>query len=326
MSKVPQEVLSSAAHAALRAPSVFNTQPWHWRVDGDVLRLSADRGRQLPVTDPMGRLLLLSCGAALHHARVAVAAEGWRSEVHRLPEGERADVLAELTLAEPAPPTSHDLALFTAISTRRTDRRPYGDQAVSEEALAALRVAAEAEGTYLHRIRLDQMPMLAIAVARASAQELADPRYRDELTRWANRPNWSGDGVPPETSVQRVPRRVPVREFVLRPNQGMAVSPGGDRGALYTVLFGDGDSAADWLRAGEALSAVLLAAVTWGLATAPISDVIEVASSRELVRRLLAGLGYPYLVVRIGHGGDLDDLARAPRRVAAEVIWTGSER
>jgi hypothetical protein len=35
------------AHA-LRAPSVHNTQPWRWRLGGDVIDLFADVGRQLP--------------------------------------------------------------------------------------------------------------------------------------------------------------------------------------------------------------------------------------------------------------------------------------
>jgi len=78
--------LEAAAEAALRAPSVFNTQPWRWRVTGDALELSADPDRRLAVTDPDGRLLLISCGTALHHARTALAAAGWSATVERLPD------------------------------------------------------------------------------------------------------------------------------------------------------------------------------------------------------------------------------------------------
>jgi len=59
---------------AARAPSVHNTQPWRWRVDAESLHLYADASRQLPNTDPDGRDLILSCGAALHHCVVALAA------------------------------------------------------------------------------------------------------------------------------------------------------------------------------------------------------------------------------------------------------------
>ena len=70
---------------ASRAPSVHNTQPWRWRVDGASLHLYSDAGRQLPNIDPDGRDLMLSCGAALHHCVVAFAAVGWLSKVTRLP-------------------------------------------------------------------------------------------------------------------------------------------------------------------------------------------------------------------------------------------------
>src|SRR4029079_14439215 len=96
---------------------------------------------------------------------------------------------------------------------------------VSEDMLTALESAAEAEGEWLHIVRLGQMPMLAIAVAQAGAAQMSEPDYRDELMRWTNRPQWSGDGVPPEATVQRAPRRVPVRELALVPNSGQRGHP-----------------------------------------------------------------------------------------------------
>jgi hypothetical protein len=71
MSESEHEALETAARDAMRAPSVFNTQPWAWRIDGTALELRADWSRQLNRVDPDGHFLLLSCGAALHHARAA---------------------------------------------------------------------------------------------------------------------------------------------------------------------------------------------------------------------------------------------------------------
>ena len=56
---------------ATRAPSVHNTQPWYWCADGDRVSLFADFSRQLPYADPDGRDRVVSCGAALHHLRIA---------------------------------------------------------------------------------------------------------------------------------------------------------------------------------------------------------------------------------------------------------------
>src|SRR5436305_2280585 len=75
------EGLRRAAIDAGSAPSVHNTQPWRWRTRSAALELWADRGRQLRVSDPDGRMLTLSCGAALHHAVVALAVQGLRGVV-----------------------------------------------------------------------------------------------------------------------------------------------------------------------------------------------------------------------------------------------------
>ena len=319
------EILTAAARDALRAPSPLNTQPWIWYVRDGVLELYADRDRQLRVADPDGRLMLFSCGAALHHARVSLAAAGHRVAVRHLVDSFEDNLLARVELGQPRPVDAHDRALRDAIQVRRTDRRPFGDHPVPDDVLAALVGAAESEGMRLHIVRLGQMPMLAIAVAQAATAEMSEPDYRSELMQWTNRPVWSGDGVPPEVTVRRVPRRVPVRELALEPNAGQPVEPGGDRGAAYVVLYGDGESPSDWFAAGEAASNVLLTATTFGLATEPMSDAIEVAHPRELITGLLPAGGHPYLVIRCGWSEHADALAPVARRDPHEAIITATE-
>jgi hypothetical protein len=315
--------LSAAARASMRAPSVFNTQPWHWRVVGDTMELRADRSRRLGTIDPDGRLLVLSCGAALHHARVVLAAAGLEAAVDRMPDEADPDLLARVSVVGTAAPQPQGRRLAAAIERRRTDRRTFGERTVPEDLLRGLRTAVEAEGAYLHVVRRDQMPMLATSTARAADAELDDPAYRAELHRWTNRPPGCGDGVPAATAVRRAPRRVPVRDYVPHGIAGLSAGDGFDAGAAYVILFGATDQPADLLRGGEALSVLLLTATSEGLATAPLSDTIEVEWPRRLMRDLLAGVGEPYLVVRLGYrdgGGEGDDLPSAPRRDPAEVI------
>jgi hypothetical protein len=320
MSETEHQALSAAAEAALVAPSIFNTQPWRWRLIDRTLELHADRDRQLNVIDPDGEFLTLSCGIALHHARVALLAAGWLAGVERLPDPRDHDLMARVRVIGPAAARPHDSALYQATVNRRTDRRPYGDELVTDAHIGNLVIAAKGEGVHLYPVRPDQMPMLAIAVASAQAVEMGDRAYRDEAMRWTNRPQWSRDGVPQATGVARVPRRIPVRNFVWAPNEGMPVEPGGDRGARFLIVHGPTDAPIDWLRAGEGTSAVLLTAVTLGLAVAPISDVIEIARTRELVAGLVDRGRRPYLVIRCGHSIATTSLEPTPRRDAGTVI------
>jgi nitroreductase len=312
--------LEAAARSSLRAPSVFNTQPWKWRITGNAMELSADPARRLAVTDAEGRLLLLSCGGALHHARVALAAAGWHADVARLPDDKGPDLLARIRVTGRAAPDPAAGELAAAISRRRTDRRAFGMRRVPEGTLTGLRRLVEAQGAYLHVVPDDRVAELAVSVDEAADAEYFDPAYRTELNRWTNRPAWSGDGVPPATAVQPALRRVPARNFLPDGSPGLLAGADHDEGATYVILFGTGDRPADLLRGGEAMSALLLRATAEGLSSAPISEAVEVAWPRRLLRRLLSDIGEPYLIVRLGYVDSDEVLPVSPRREVRETI------
>jgi nitroreductase len=319
-SKDSTAVLAAAAQASLLAPSVFNTQPWRWRIAGDTMELSADPARRLETTDPEGRLLLLSCGGALHHALTALAAAGWSAGTERIPDEGRPELLARVRLGQAVPPDPRAQALVDAMPRRRTDRRPFGDRTVPDAVLTELRLAVEGQGAYLHVVRPDQVPLLAISAARAADADLADPAYREELQQWTHRPEGSGDGVPPATAVEQALRRVPVRDFTPDGVPGLHAGDDVDRGAAYVVIFGMTDRPADLLRGGEAMSALLLGGTAEGLATAPFTEPVEAGWPRRLVQDLLSGIGEPYVVVRLGYVRSDEPLPAAPRREPADVI------
>src|SRR6266568_7572636 len=72
--------------AATAAPSLHNTQPWRFAVDGTRISLHADPNRQLRGVDPQGRQLLISCGAALFNLRLAAGYLGREPRVRLLPD------------------------------------------------------------------------------------------------------------------------------------------------------------------------------------------------------------------------------------------------
>jgi hypothetical protein len=289
--------VAEASIAALRAPSLLNSQPWRWRLAGHHGELWADRSRQLAGLDPAGNLLLLSCGAALHHATVALRAAGYAADVTRLPDPSRSDLVARIRQGERCEP---DDRLYRAIYRRRTDRRPFGDERPGPAALDELRAAAERHGVHLHVVRDDQLTAFAAAVAHAGAIEHADARFRDDVLTWTTRARPDRDGVSARSVVPPGPRTIAPRDLAVARPAALEPGAGTDRGTVYVVLAIDAEEPHDWVAAGEALSDVWLTLTAQGLAASPISEVIEVDAVHGALRRLLGGVGSPAIAMRIG--------------------------
>ncbi len=312
------QALADAAATAGYAPSIHNTQPWRWRLTGDTLDLFAERERMLAVTDPDARLATLSCGAALHHARVGLAAGGWHAIVTRMPNPDDPDHLARLRVdgrAEVAPEATRHAR---TILLRHTDRRPVTGTPVRPEVLAALAAEVAAQGSWLHSLRPDQVLDLATAASEAQRVESAESAWQAELEYWAGGSRAGGTGVPDAAIPHEPPRTtVPGRDFG-RPGE-LTVNAGHDQGAVFAILYGQDDQQLEWLRAGEALSAVWLAATEQGVSVLPLSATVEVAGTRVILRRLVADLGYPYLVLRLG-SVRADAAPRTPRLPADQIV------
>jgi hypothetical protein len=317
--------LTGAVAAAGYAPSILNTQPWRWRLEPGRLDLFAERARQLTVTDPQRWLLTISCGAALHHARTALAAAGWSAHVARLPDAGQPDLLATLTVTGPTAATKVATRLAQAIPARHTDRRPVSDQPLPAASIDTIAAAARAEGE-LHIFTPGQTVELAVAACRAAAVKANDPRVKRELAYWTGTTAPTGTGLPtgvlPDHPAQTT---VPGRDFGRTGT--LSIGSGHDQAAVYALLFGEADEPVSWLHTGEALSAAWLTATTLGVSVVPLSDVVEVVHTRQTLRRLIAGLGYPHLVLRLGVADpERIGYVHTPRLPTTQVVDTSAER
>lgn len=308
--------LAEATIAALRAPSILNTQPWRWVLVNDTAELWIERDRQLTHLDPDGRLLILSCGVALDHAVTALHAGGHAGVVARFADERRPDLVATLRRGAAVAP---EWTRYRAIYERRTDRRPFADAPPTGEQLSALREAAERHGIHLHVVTHDQLTAFAAAVSKAGRIEHVEPDLASDVHTWTTRPAETHDGVPLRTTAEPGERTVAPRDLAGDRPAGLAADATHDAGAAYLVLFADTDEPRDWLLAGEALSDVWLTLTAHGLAASPISEIVEVDAARVELRRLLGDIGYPMVALRTGTPIDERPPA-SPRRPAPDAI------
>ena len=141
------ETVGAVVDMAARAPSVHTWHPWRWQVSPRSLDLYAD----LPGTDPHRRDVVLSCGSALHHCTVALAAMGWRAKIRRLPDPADRDHLAAIEVSMQAP-SDLDVMLAAAITDRQPDHRTDGSGPVSWGDIAVMGARAARAGVMLRQI------------------------------------------------------------------------------------------------------------------------------------------------------------------------------
>jgi len=121
---IPADQVDYLIATAARAPSVHNTQPWRFKVSRYKIELYADLRRKLRV-DPLGREMLISCGAAVFGLRLGLRSLGYLPVVELLPDPDRLRLLARVRL-RPAPPiTAREQEMLEALPHRHTHRGPF---------------------------------------------------------------------------------------------------------------------------------------------------------------------------------------------------------
>lgn len=313
------ETIWTAMSLATRAPSVHNSQPWRWKVGDQSLHLFADTTRHLPRTDPDRRDLMVSCGATLHHAVVALAALGWRSKVTRFPDPAEPEHLASIEVSR-REPGDVDVALAAAIPRRRTDRRLFSSWSVPRADIATIGVRIARMGVQLRHVEMSSE--MKVIVARAVWDHVHDVEYLRELTTWSGRFAATA-GVParntPETEpTAPLPGRIFAGAVLAQPDSAVAAR---DHAVLLALGTGTDDDLAR-LRAGEATSMALLTSTSLGLASCPVTEPLEIAETREAIRwDVFGGSGYPQMMLRLGWAPvGANPLPPAPRRPISEVV------
>jgi hypothetical protein len=315
------EIVTRAIRLACRAPSLHNSQPWRWVVHETAVNLFGEHSRVVRSADSSGREAVISCGAALDHFRVAMAAAGWKTNVDPFPNPAEMDHLAtiDFTSAHYVTKAEHDRA--DAILRRRSDRLPLRAPSHWESFESELRKTIDHNKATLDVLSVDARPILAEATRLTESLRRYDQYYHDEL-QWWTEPLRPYEGVPPSALVSEDERkRVDInREFP-------ATGHGDRRHEVQTdeakvlVLSTPENTRVDALNCGQVLSTVLLECTMAGLATCPLTHITELPASREMIGGLIGGGGFPQVLIRAGRAPVLDATPPpTPRRPLSEVM------
>ncbi len=318
----PAEVFRFLLQYAVLAPSSHNTQPWRFRLGGDRLELHADPTRALPVADPQRRELVISCGAALFHLRLALRHFHYAGDVECLPDPYQPGLLARIGLGRREAGPADD-RLFRAIQHRHTHRGAFDSEIVFESVTDTIQSAARQEGAWFQPITTPEARhAVAHLVAEADLILLGNKQYRAELANWI-RPNLSAeaDGIPGyalglnDITASLAPLWLRFHDTSVPTSHRDAELV--RQAPLLGVLGTPNDTLADWLAAGQALAHVLLQARVHGVHAGFHNQPVEVPAFRTRLAGVLHRPGLPQVLLRFGHA---PEGRPTPRRAVSDVL------
>jgi nitroreductase len=307
--------------AAVKAPSIHNTQPWLFLAGPDAIEVHADLSRRLPAIDPTGRALHISLGAAVLNIRVALAGHGRHARTELLPDPRDTRHVATVGAGEPRPVGPDDRELLAAVDRRRSNRGPFDDTPPPAPDLDALVAAARQEGALLRVAEPAARDGLLNLARTAEARQRQNPAYRAELRRWTTDDPYREDGVPLEAvGPWSTTQDMPVRDFAPERDIPGRQAVRFEQQPTVATLATHGDGPEQWLAAGQALQRVLLEATRRGLVASLFTQPVEDPELRDLLRDSLRD-GEPLtsvqVVLRVGYG---PPAPASPRRPPKEVI------
>ncbi len=311
--------------AACRAPSSHNTQPWRVVLSDQHVEVRPDTDRQLAVTDPDGRELLISCGAMVRHLAVAVRAQqlSCRTAWHL---GAPGDTRAVVQVTGQARPPDQEWARAFAVDHRTThrggfERRPVPPWLVEEAG------QPRQPGASVHVVADDARPAVEALVAEGNRVQYADPAFRGELASWtrasARDVRLHADGLAWFALGLSRPATRLFRALLRHADLGRLVAAADRRrlrsASALVALTTAGDRPADWVAAGETLAALLLDLRLVGVSCAYVNQPVQVPALRGRLRALLGGDQVPQILLAVGYPSSRQRRP-APRRAVADLV------
>jgi len=328
--------------AATLAANAHNTQPWAFSIADHAITIRPDWTRHLTVSDPTGRQLFLSIGAALENLLITARADGHHPTV--------------ILIRQPAEKNPHDLNitvtfnvtdstvdehikhLATAIPNRRSCRHIF-DTTSNQSSLRAIQsrsdgVTVSTQTTFIDDDHIKRS--IADLAAAATRDAFSQKPFRTELSQWIrNNFTTQGDGMPAfSNGVPDIPSLLGptlIRFVNIGPKQATDEHAWMTSSDLLAVISTQNDDPASWIAAGQTLERLMLQANVLGLSSSIIESPIEVSKYRPQLTKIITDApqitdyrlpvtDYSFTQVLMRFGSCAKPHHPTPRRPVSEVI------
>lgn len=282
------------------APSTHNTQPWQFVVKDNTLTISANPELTLPEADPRGRYLHISLGCCV--TNIITAATYFELAVQQSWTSNK----IKLTFRKSSIQTSD--RLINAITARFSDKLPYQQvslKKIHEDRLYNTRVPNGCSLTLISNRKL--IERLAIIQQKATQSYSGNRNFFNELSQWLHPSDTKADDGMPGFVVglsniqSKVFRSViknlkPAAKLLARKDLMSVKSC-----SASAFITSKGDDPKHWFEVGKYYERLVLEATACGLATAPMTSIIENTNYRSMVTKTFGLKHEPQLFFRLGY-------------------------
>lgn len=306
---------------AVLAPSSHNTQPWSFRLTREGVEVYADYSRSCGVSDPTGRELLMSVGAAITNFCAAAAHFGFEPTVMYQDRPEEHLPLALVAVRETCAPPASLGRLFPSIRERRTNRTRFDAREIDTATLNELNDFVGSHSSFLQFVVPGDRTRAADLITRADRVLMASAEYRSELADWIRADSAAADGMCadgfgiPDTLAPATPwflRRFDIGALQARHDRDLTEHCAG------LIVVTAEDDRVSLIRAGEILEMLLLVLTKLGIQYSFLNSPIEVETLRTELWAMLRSPHPPQLLLRIGYARSTP--RPQPRRDPAVVV------
>ena len=298
------------------APSSHNSQPWSFKVGENYIEVYADPKRRLKEGDKEGRMLFVSLGCLITNLKVAADYLGLNYNFDYSHDVIRMNFAGEKEKSG---------KYFEAITEKRSNRNRYKDDPLSLDDLKELENLNQDDGLKINFVTDGNLKSRIAEISSQAMKEIMSNRaFRKELAYWLRTNlSWKRDGMP--GSGHGMPLLVSfIAPFILRHIDVSKVEAIKERKRIMnfpavSIISSKENNQSGWLKVGELLEMVLLAANSKGIDSAIRVASIENPAARDKLKDMLNLTDFsPQMLFGLGYA--VKTAPHSPRRKLEELL------
>ncbi|WP_299215323.1 nitroreductase family protein [uncultured Aquimarina sp.] len=313
-------------HAATKAPSGHNTQPWNFKIIETGIEIHPDLSHELSVVDPNNRELYISIGCALENLLVAANRFHYDYSYEVLEENTNYFIKVDLVKSK----SEKTDPLFSYIDLRQTNRSEYNKQYVPEKTIKELLDIDKEEKINIYSFKRGDAYFNTIKdyILEGNNIQMNDPGFKSELLEWirfnAKDVLRNKDGLTYKVmgapSLPKFIGKPIVRSFLNAKNQNKNDVRKINSSSHFIVFTTKSNTVPNWISLGITLERFLLSATKKRIANAYLNPPCEIETlANHLKESLPINQEYPNIIIRIGYA--VESVAFSPRKDIETLIY-----